>query len=375
MTTLKLPGMIDAHVHLREPGGTHKESVTSGTTAALAGGVVGILEMPNTNPATTDADSFTLKHKLYRSKSRCDFGLFLGSDGCNLNAMTKLGNRAAGLKLYLDNTYGDLCIQHPALLEPIWEHWPGPGPICVHAERTQSLSRALSLTARYSQRLHICHVSREENLRLILAAKDQGLPVTFEVTPHHLFLTVEDAKRLGPFGMMKPSLGTPHDREALWQHLDDIDCIATDHAPHTREEKLGAEPPPGVPGLETALPLLLTAVDKGKLGISRLIELTYLNPLRIFPIAPPADTWVEVDPNARYQLSDGSLQTRCGWTPFEDMWVIGRVMRTWVRGQMAFELGKICADPGTGHDMVQGFPVNQTEFRNHASRAKLKADS
>jgi len=375
MTTLKLPGMIDAHVHLREPGGTHKESVTSGTAAALAGGVVGILEMPNTNPATTDADSFTLKHKLYRSKSRCDFGLFLGSDGRNLDALIKLGTRAAGLKLYLDNTYGDLCIQHPGLLEPIWEHWPGPGPICIHAESTYSLSRALSLTARHSQRLHICHVSREENLRLVLAAKEQGLPVTFEVTPHHLLLTIEDAQRLGPFGMMNPSLGTRHDREALWQHLNDIDCIATDHAPHTREEKLGAEPPPGVPGLETALPLLLTAVDQGKLDISRLIELTYLNPLRIFPITPPPDTWVEVDPNARYQLSNCSLQTRCGWTPFEGMRVIGRVIRTWIRGQIAFELGKILADPGTGHDMVQGFPINQTDLRNHPSEAKLIADS
>ena len=164
---------------------------------------------------------------------------------------------------------------------------------------------------------------------------------------------------------MKPSLGTPHDQEALWQHLDDIDCIATDHAPHTREEKLGAEPPPGVPGLETALPLLLMAVDQGKLDISRLIELTYLNPLRIFPITPPPDTWVEVDPNARYQLSNGSLQTRCGWTPFEGMWVIGRVIRTWIREQIAFERGKICANPGTGHDMVQEFPANQTGFRNH----------
>ena len=360
MTTLKLPGMIDAHVHLREPGGTHKESVTSGTAAALAGGVIGILEMPNTNPATTDTDSFTLKHEIYRSKSRCDFGLFLGSDGRNPGALTELASHVAGLKLYLGNTYGDLCIQHPSLLDPIWERWTGPGPICVHAESAQSLARALTLTAHYSQRLHVCHVSREENLRLILAAKEQGLPVTFEVTPHHLFLTVEDVKRLGPFGMMKPSLGTPHDREALWQHLDDIDCIATDHAPHTRQEKLGEQPPPGVPGLETALPLLLTAVDQGRLDIPRLIELTYLNPLVIFPVTPPPDTWVQVDPDARYQLSGRALHTECGWTPFEDMWVVGRVVRTWIRGQMAFELGKVHAAPGAGHDMVQGLPLNQT---------------
>jgi dihydroorotase len=353
MTTLKLPGMIDAHVHMREPGGAHKEGVTSGTAAALAGGVIGVLEMPNTNPATTDSQTFALKHEIYRSKSRCDFGLFLGSDGHNTDALATLGSRVAGLKLYLDTTYGDLCIRHPSLLEPIWERWPGPGPICIHAESSQSLSRAIALTDRYSQRLHVCHVSNAETLTSVLAAKDQGLPVTCEVTPHHLFFTSDDLDRLGTLAMMKPPLSSPRDQRMLWQHLKDVDCIATDHAPHTLDEKRGESPPPGVPGLETALPLLLDAVDRGRLDVSQLVELTYTGPIRIFPISAPPDTWVEVDPDARCQLRALRLQTRCGWTPFEGMWVTGRILKTWVRGRIAFDQGGIRATPGSGRDMVR----------------------
>ena len=344
--------MIDAHVHLREPGDTHKESVSSGTAAALAGGVVGVLEMPNTKPPTIDKESFLLKRERYRSESLCDFGLFIGSDGRNLNAIMELGCDVAGLKLYLDSTYGDLRIQEPALLESIWRAWHGPGPICIHAEHILTISQAIAMTERYSRELHVCHVSRWEHLRCILSAKERGLPVTCEVTPHHLFLTAEDAVRLGPYGMMKPSLGTAKDRDALWQHLDDIDCIATDHAPHTREEKRGTQPPPGVPGVETALPLLLTAVDQGRIEISRLAELIYWNPLRIFPVTPPADSWVEVDPDEHYQLSSERLHTRCGWSPFENQWVVGRVTKTCIRGQTVFESGQVRAEPGSGRNMV-----------------------
>jgi carbamoyl-phosphate synthase/aspartate carbamoyltransferase/dihydroorotase len=189
-------------------------------------------------------------------------------------------------------------------------------------------------------------------LRSVLAAKDQGLPVTCEVTPHHLFLTAQDVDRLGTLAMMKPPLSNPHDQQMLWEHLTDIDCVATDHAPHTLDEKLGESPPPGVPGLETALPLLLDAVDQGRLDVSQLIELTYTGPMRIFPITPAPDTSVEVDPNARYQLRAHQLQTKCDWTPFEGKWVTGRILKTWVRGRIAFDHGSILAAPGSGKDMV-----------------------
>jgi len=360
MTILKLPGMIDAHVHMREPGGTHKEGVTSGTAAALAGGVIGILEMPNTNPATTDSQTFHYKHALYRSKSRCDFGLFLGSGGSNLAELDKLGGKVAGLKLYLDTTFGDLYMRDSSLLDRIWERWPGPGPICVHSESDRSLSLALALTARHDQKLHVCHVSTAAALGAILAAKDRGLAVTCEVTPHHLFLTSEDTARLGSLGMMKPPLASPVDRETLWQNLGHVDCLATDHAPHTLEEKAGIAPPPGVPGVETALVLLLNAVHQGKLDETRLIELTHTGPLRVFPITPPPESWVEADIDARHQLSARLLHTRCGWTPFEDVWVTGRILRTCIRGRIAFDQGTVCAAPGSGQDMVRQMRVGET---------------
>jgi carbamoyl-phosphate synthase/aspartate carbamoyltransferase/dihydroorotase len=204
-------------------------------------------------------------------------------------------------------------------------------------------------------------VSRKEHLHLALAAKDRGLPLTVEATPHHLFLTEADAERLGPLGMMKPPLATAEDQKALWEHLNDFDCIATDHAPHTREEKLGDAPPPGIPGIETALPLLLDALSQGRLDVGRLVELIYTGPARIFPITPPPETWIEVDPEARYELRAGALHSKCTWTPFEGVRVSGRILRTWIRGQLAYELGTVLAAPGTGRDLVQASPTNSAE--------------
>ncbi|HOG47618.1 MAG TPA: dihydroorotase, partial [Anaerolineae bacterium] len=169
----------------------------------------------------------------------------------------------------------------------------------------------------------------------------------------YLWLTRDDEPRLGPFARVKPPLGSAEDLAALWQHLDDIDCLATDHAPHTREEKLSSTPPPGLPGVETLLPLMLTAVHQGRLDLRRLIALTHDNPLRIFPITPPAESWVEVDPDERYTLRGDQLLTKCGWTPFETREVVGRVLRTWLRGRLAYEAGTVLAEPGTGRDLVR----------------------
>jgi carbamoyl-phosphate synthase/aspartate carbamoyltransferase/dihydroorotase len=171
--------------------------------------------------------------------------------------------------------------------------------------------------------------------------------VTCEVTPHHLFLTEADAERLGPYGSMKPPLATEADRAALWANLDVVDCIATDHAPHAPAEKEGENPPPGVPGLETMLPLLLTAVAEGRLTLERMVQLTHDAPLRIFGLPEPADSWVEVDPDARHALGSSGLLTRCGWTPFEGMPAIGKAQRVVVRGQTAFE-GQVLVRPGFG---------------------------
>jgi dihydroorotase len=148
--------------------------------------------------------------------------------------------------------------------------------------------------------------------------------------------------------MMKPPLATETDRAALWANLDVVDCIATDHAPHTRAEKEGEAPPPGVPGLETMLPLLLTAVAEGRLTLERLVELTHEAPRHIFGLRAQRETWVEVDPEARYTLSGRELYTRCGWTPFEGWPAQGRVRRVVLHGWVVMEDGQIRAVPGGG---------------------------
>jgi carbamoyl-phosphate synthase/aspartate carbamoyltransferase/dihydroorotase len=151
---------------------------------------------------------------------------------------------------------------------------------------------------------------------------------------------------------MKPPLATDADRTALWDNLDIVDCIATDHAPHTRAEKEGEKPPPGVPGLETMLLLLLTAVAGGRLTIERLIELTHGAPRRIFGLPEQPKTWVEVDPEARHTLSHDTQHTRCGWTPFDGMEVQGRVRRVVLRGQTVFKDRQVCAKPGVGRPVT-----------------------
>ena len=344
---MRLPGLIDVHVHLREPGGEQKEELTSGSAAALAGGVTLVLDMPNTYPPIIDASALALKQRLVATKALCDVGLYVGATETNALEAASMAGQAAGLKIYLDQTYGPLRMRDLAALLTHFRTWPARRPIAVHAEGL-SAAMAIGLARSFGRRLHLCHVSLASEIALIRAAKESGARVTCEVAPHHLFLTEDDARRLGPYGQMKPPLATEADRTALWANLDVIDCIATDHAPHTREEKEGETPPPGVPGLETLLPLLLTAVAEGRLTMERMVELTHTAPQRIFGLPAQPDTWVDVDPEARMVLSGRGLHTKCGWTPFEGMKVRGRVQRVVMRNQTVFEDGRILVEPGFG---------------------------
>ncbi len=175
------------------------------------------------------------------------------------------------------------------------------------------------------------------------------MPVTCEVSPHHLFLNCADAERLGAYGQMRPPLQTPEDVEGLWTMLEFVDCIATDHAPHTTAEKDSATPPPGVPGLETALPLMLTAVHEGRLTLDRLIELMSATPRRVFGLPPvEADTWVEVDVDAARTLPAQGYHTRAGWTPFAGRPVRGRITQVRLRGRTAFHDDVVLMEPGNG---------------------------
>jgi carbamoyl-phosphate synthase/aspartate carbamoyltransferase/dihydroorotase len=364
MTTLRLPGLIDLHVHLREPGGEHKEDISTGSAAALAGGVTMILDMPNTYPPLVDAHSLVAKRERIESRALCDVGLYVGATKTNASEAAKLAGQAVALKIYLDQTYGPLQMRHLAALLGHFRHWPSTHPIAVHAEGL-SVAMAIGLARVYDRRLHLCHVSRADEIALIRAAKESGAPITCEVTPHHLFLTEADASRLGPFGSMKPPLATSADVAALWANLEVVDCVATDHAPHTRAEKTADSPPPGVPGLETMLPLLLTAMSQDRLTLERLVQLTHQAPKRIFRLPTQRDTYVEVDARERTILQNDALHTKCGWTPFEGLAVHGRVRRVVLRGHAAYEEGMIRVEPGFGNAIAPLDPRKSPKQAEH----------
>lgn len=189
---------------------------------------------------------------------------------------------------------------------------------------------------------------------MIREAKARGEAITCEVTPHHLFLCEDDITSIGAGrAEVRPRLATAADRDALWANLDVIDCFASDHAPHTLEEKDSANPPPGFPGLETMLPLLLTAVSEGRLTLEDVVLRLSERPRRIFGLPEAADSHVEVDLDARYELQAAEMHSRCGWTPFEGHPVQGRVQRVVRRGEVAFEDGRVLAAPGSGRNLRQ----------------------
>ena len=354
---LRLPGLIDPHVHLREPGAIHKEDFNSGTCAALAGGVTMVLAMPNTQPPIFNAETLDLALTAAKQKARCDYAQFIGAGPENADILPTLASKAAGLKMYLDSTFGELRLDDMTLWMPHFEKFPKEYPIVLHSE-SRTMAAGILFAAIYDRPIHIAHISLKEEVLLIKAAKEKGINVTCEVCPHHLFLTSPSPNSQGigegpGRGLMevRPRLATQKDVDALWDNLDVIDCFATDHAPHTLEEKDSDNPPPGFPGLETILPLLLTAVREGRLTINHVLEKMYTNPRKIFNLPEQPETWVEVDEAVEYEIKASEQFTRCGWTPFEGWKVKGKVMKVVLRGKTAFDDGKILVEPGYGENI------------------------
>ena len=351
---MKLPGLIDPHVHMREPGGTHKEDWDTGTCAALAGGFTQVLAMPNTKPPVFDLASLNTALDAARLKARCDYAQFIGAGPDNAAIASELAPRTAGLKMYLDSTFGQLRLDDMTLWQEHFRNFPKGMPIVAHSE-SRSMAAVILMAALYDRPVHIAHVSLREEILLIKAAKERGLKVTCEVTPHHLFLTRDDIPAISQGhpgrGEVRPRLASRQDVEALWANLDVIDCFATDHAPHTLAEKDGENPPPGFPGLETALPLLLTAVADGRLSLDDLLLRMVENPRKIFHLPEQPENWVEVDEKAEYEIKAADQHTRCGWTPFEGRQVRGRVRRVVLRGREAYRDGKLLVEPGYGKNL------------------------
>ena len=348
---MRLPGLIDPHVHLREPGASHKEDWSTGTKAALSGGFTTVLAMPNTDPPIVNQENLDLTLELANKKAYCDYGQYLGATDENDEDLRSVALNAAGLKMYLDQTYGPLQLKNIGSWAKHIQNFPRNQVIVAHAEG-RSMAALILIAALYDRSVHIAHVSKKEEILLIRAAKEKGYKVTCEVTPHHLFLSEDDIPFLGEGkSEVRPRLASKIDQEALWNHLDIIDCFATDHAPHTHKEKIGESPPPGFPGLETALPLMLTAMHQGKLSMDALIEKMYTNPKRIFSIPEQKETWIDVDQNCVWEFSAGESFTKAGWSPFDGWQFTGRVHSVVLRGIPVYKSGKILVKPGFGQNI------------------------
>jgi dihydroorotase len=373
---LVLPGVIDAHVHAREPGATHKEDFRSVSEAALAGGVTAFLDMPNNRPPTTDLAALQEKRKLASAKCLVHYGFFLGATSSNARALNAIGN-VPGVKIYLGSSTGDLLVDNLRDLtrivaetnkrlvihaedEQILRYFSEKcGPSAAHHELRDPVAAVVAvaecclLAERFRRRIHLAHISAREEVGFLRLHKTPG--ITCEVCPHHLLLSSQFSVEKGALGKTNPPLREPESLAALWDGLQDglIDIIATDHAPHTLDEKRLGVPsaPSGVPGIETSLPLVLDAALGGKLSLQRVQNLMCARPAEVFGMVGKgriepgydADLCV-VDVEGQTVLRNRDQRTKCRWTPFDGRSVRGKVVKTFVSGILKFEDGQIVSD-------------------------------
>jgi dihydroorotase len=395
-----LPGVIDSHVHFREPGLEYKEDWESGTAAAACGGVTTVLEMPNTRPPTATVEALELKQRCAARGARVDYGIYglLAQD--NLAELEGLARHGViGFKCYMGETVGAIPAPDDGVMLEQFATVARLGlRIAVHAEnnaimqrgisrlkaagRTDALahvesrpdicaveavSRALLFAESARARLHVCHESSKEVLPIIRSARQRGVDVTVETCPHYLLLTSDDMRRLGSVLRMNPPVRAPGHDDALWAALRDgtIDMLSTDHSPHSIEEKTRPDiwhAVSGFPGVETAVPLMLSAVNRGRLSLERYVEVAAANPARAWGLYPKkgalqvgsdADV-VIVDLERAGEIRGADLHSKSKITPFEGVKVQGRPVCTLLRGRVVMRDGALVGEPGWGRPVLPG---------------------
>jgi dihydroorotase len=377
-----LPGAIDVHVHFRDPGYPHKEDFASGTAAAAFGGVTTVFDMPNTIPPTGTPEVLAAKHKMAASKAHVDFGLYglLGED--TIAHVPELAKSVIGFKLYMGNTFGKIATPSTgAMLEAFEVVAPTGKRVSLHAETNsimerretrmreasridplahiasrpavvavEAVSRAAILAEWTGARIHILHISSADELRPLREAKARAVDITGETCPHYVLLSTDDYARFGGVIRVNPPVREARNRQPLWNALADgtIDAIATDHAPHTPEEKTCNDiwtVDCGFPGVETQMPLMLTEVNAGRFSISDYVRWSAVNPAKIwglYPrkgiIVPGADADIAVVDLAReWSIDDAKLQSLSKITPFHGRRVMGLPVHTLVRGRFVMK--------------------------------------
>jgi len=387
-----LPGLIDPHVHLRDQQLAYKEDFFSGTAAAAAGGVTLAIDMPNNKPVTM---SFTsLRERMKMAKTRVVVNVaFHSAFPENLEEIRQIVKQGAvAFKLYLSQKIGGVNIEDDdVLLHAFSRAGKMKVPVSVHAEDKKTLEAAkkemqqagrrdveaylrvhstdaelkaiqhtIQLAKQTSIHIHFCHVSSAEGLKAILTAKNMGLSVSCEATPHHLLLSSKHLKRCKTIALIDPPLRAEEDVETLWNAFRNglIDALASDHAPHTVEEKEAEsvwDVRPGIPGLETTLPLLLTQVNEGRITMAELIRATAKRPAEIFHLRDRGSLaegyWADlvvVDMKREYRIDSSKFYSKAKYSPFDGWRVRGKPMKTFVNGRLVMDAGEIVANPGAG---------------------------
>jgi len=356
------PGLIDPHVHFRIPGQAYKEDWITGAQASLRGGYTTVLDMPNNVPACITparlADKISqIESQLKTAGIPLHYGLYFGADRHHFQHLHEVRDQVVGVKVFMGSSTGDLLMDDESSLHAIFAlcaklnllvavhaedeceiqaqraHFAGTTDVSCHSKirspkaAEKAVKFAIDLVRLYGTRLYILHVSTQGELAQIQKAKQEGLPVFAEVCPHHLFLSEADYATLGTRGQMNPPLRTLEDQAALFQAIAAgvIDTIGSDHAPHTMAEKdlPYGQAPSGVPGIETTLPLLLTAYHQGKITLANIIRLTHSGPRALFQLPHYPDV-VLVDLPAERTVHAEHLKTKCGWSPFT-----GKVLKGW----------------------------------------------
>jgi len=378
-----MPGMVDTHVHFRDPGHAHKEDWESGSRAAVTGGVTTVCDMPNTNPPTLTRAEWNDKRGLAEARSRVDFGIWVGAAAGNLAEADELmrSGDACGIKVFMGASTGPLLVDDATLVRVFHET---QGLIGVHAEdesmlvdaRNQfagvaapdhnavrppaaaaaAVRRLVELVRETRRDVHICHLTTAAELAVLDPVRGD-LPITTEVTPQHLHLSTESA--LGNWMKCNPPIRSELDRRALWTAVKrmQIDTLGSDHAPHTRAEKERPywEAPSGIPGVETSFPLMMAAVKLGRLSLERFVQLACEAPARRFGFRDKG--FVEVGKDADLvmftegeltRLDASDLQTRVGWSPFVGQRLAPKPECVWIRGTVVAARGKLVDDSVRG---------------------------
>ena len=395
---LVLPGLIDVHVHLRDEGKAYKEDFHTGTAAAAAGGITTVLDMPNNNPVTMSVATLRERIRIAEKKILVNVG-FYSEFPESMNVIGAIAEEGAvAFKLFMAEQMGGLNIDDDyTLLKAFQTVSKLKLLVAVHAEDKKDLERSISelekanrndvnaylkahsenveakamirllkIVEKTKARVHFCHVSTENGLKTIMGGKKAGLPVTCEVTPHHLLLSAEDFRSVGTLALTMPPVREERHIKALWNGVKNgwVDIIASDHAPHALKEKKADsiwDVKVGVPGLETMLPLLLTEVNRGSLTIADVVRLTSERPAEIFNLKETgslreggnADLTV-VDLKRKHVIDASRFFSKAKHSPFDGWKVRGKPVKTFVFGRLIMDDGEIVAKAGSGRIIRRG---------------------